>query len=308
MTSCGERHGGFLPDAAGAFLRIGVEHSVSVHSATGQGWEFVRILSCCHEWAAQGYTVRGEIFTRLIDPSRRDSFLREFEILQELNHPSIMRVFDRGIFDDSFPFLIAEYLPLTLTRVIRADQSSVVEKISYVLQLLSALDVLAQLVPPVIHRDIKPANCFLKGHSCILGDFGLFKRVESMDEQDRMAFKISAGAGMPAGYRTPDLVDYLNNGTRPGTRSDIYQLGLVAAELFSGRNPQRPAGIDQPIELDPLADIRSPLGIPITQLIQRMLVTDPGQRESAAKLQPAWQNLLWSAVKLARSRKLQPFS
>lgn len=118
-----------------------------------------------------------------------------------------MRVFDDGIVDDQFSFLIAEYLPRTLRQVIRGPACSTVEKLSYVLQLLSGLNALANIAPSVIHRDIKPANCFLKGHSCVLGDFGLIKRIATTGEDDRAHLKQSPGAGMPSEYRTPDLVD-----------------------------------------------------------------------------------------------------
>ena len=64
-------------------------------------------------------------------------------------------------------------------------------------------------------------------------------------EKDRKSIIQSKEPGLPFFYRTPDLVDYINGKSDLTTKSDVYQLGLVAAELFTGRNPQiRPENDD----------------------------------------------------------------
>jgi serine/threonine protein kinase len=80
------------------------------------------------------------------------------------------------------------------------------KKLSYVLQLLSALNYLAALTPQVVHRDIKPQNIFVKGGSAVLGDFGLMKLLDGNAEADREIFKESVGPGMPFYYRTPPMI------------------------------------------------------------------------------------------------------
>ena len=60
---------------------------------------------------------------------------------------------------------------------------------------------------------------------------------------------------MPRNYRTPDLVSYFKYGTAPSPRSDVFQLGLVLCELFTGMNPQKPMVANDhaaEIELSPL--------------------------------------------------------
>ena len=100
-----------------------------------------------------------------------------------------MRVFDTGVFYNQHPFLVAEYLPRTLHQIIRADSASVTLKISFATQLLSALAYLESLEKSVIHRDIKPQNIFVKGNSCVLGDFGLMKWEGLGDAEDKDVFK-----------------------------------------------------------------------------------------------------------------------
>jgi len=120
-----------------------------------------------------------------------------------------MRVFDTGVFYGQHPFLVAEYLPRTMFQITRADSASVTVKISFAMQLLSALVYLESLEKPVIHRDIKPQNIFIKGNSCVLGDFGLMKWAGLESAEDKEVFKESFDVGMPARYRTPDQVAYL---------------------------------------------------------------------------------------------------
>src|SRR5262249_37848427 len=148
------------------------------------------------------------------------------------DHPAVMRVFDEGLYLGEHPFVVAEYLPDTLGHVLRTAPP-MMAKMAYAVQLLSALEYLSTPAITVVHRDIKPANVFIKGGSCVLGDFGLMKRLTVNRELDQEMLKTSVGPRMPRNYRTPDLVEYYKGGPVPTDKSDVYQLGLLFAELFS---------------------------------------------------------------------------
>jgi serine/threonine protein kinase len=213
-----------------------------------------------------------------------------------------MKVFDAGLFYDRHPFFVAEYLPDTLERVIRAGETSIVLKISFALQLLSALVYLGRLETPVIHRDIKPQNIFVKGNSCVLGDFGLMKHADLGHDEDRKIFKESLGVGMPFRYRTPDQVAYLNNQAPLTAKSDVFQLGLVLAELFTGRNPEkRTRDFSDPVELELLRKIPGALSDSIASIIKRMLALDPGSRDPASRLLDPWEGVFRAAVRQAHA-------
>jgi hypothetical protein len=77
----------------------------------------------------------------------------------------------------------------------------------------------------------------------VLGDCGLVKRHDPAIPDDRSLVKQSAGPGMPRCYRTPDLVAYLKGGPPPSPKSDVFQLGLVLAELFTGRTRNGPSRV-----------------------------------------------------------------
>jgi serine/threonine protein kinase len=212
-----------------------------------------------------------------------------------------MRIFDAGVFYNK-PFFIAEYLPDTLAGVMRGAGTSIVLKISFALQLLSALAYLERLVPPVIHRDIKPENILVKGKSCVLGDFGLMKHVDLKHDEDREVFKESLGVGMPFRYRTPDQVAYLNSQAPLTAKSDVFQLGLVLAELFTGRNPEKRADHPgEPVVLEPLKRIPGALSDNIANIINRMLALEPSSRDPASHLLGPWEGVFRAAVRQAHA-------
>ena len=260
----------------------------------GAGGNAVTYLVVATSGVHKGILFALKIFRRLSKPERRRSFLKEVAFLKKQDHPAIMHVFDEGLFryyvdgsENEYPFVVAEYLPQTLYHVIRAGDADVAHRISIATQLLSALSFLEHSSPQAVHRDIKPQNIFVKGRSCVLGDFGLMRLLDDSDEEDRMVLKESIGPGMPFFYRTPDLVAYARNGSPLTVKSDVFQLGLVLAELFTGRNPaRRPPGDDMlaPVELETLGACPGQFSGAIAALLFRMLTMDPERRPTASQL------------------------
>lgn len=245
-----------------------------------------------------------KIFRRLSKPEWRENFLAEVKFLQTCSHPAVMRVFDEGLFHEEHPFVVAEYLPDTLEKVLRTA-TPMMARMVFAVQLLSALEYLSTPEIRVVHRDIKPANVFIKGSSCVLGDFGLMKRLTVNRELDQELLKLSVGPRMPRNYRTPDLVEYYKGGAVPSEKSDVYQLGLLFAEMFSGTNPQRrmtSRDFAEPVKLRDFS-IDGGLSEPLRDLILSMLDADPVKRPSAAQLIIPWRDLFLEAAK--RSHALE---
>lgn len=270
----------------------------------GAGGNGIAFLAMCSTPPLKGDLVAIKVFRRWSKPERRKAFLDEISFLQTCQHPAILRIFDRGEYrlggdaPETAPFVVAEYLPHTLRSAMRSNRLRMVDKVSFAMQLLSALTYLATIEPQVIHRDIKPENIFIKGGSCVLGDLGLMKRLVSTDAvDDKELVKTSIGVGMPYYYRTPDLVAYLNSGTPLTVKTDVFQLGLVLAELFSGRNPLRaPAEFTDPIDIGPVGWIAGRHGAGIAAQIRRMLELDPAKRPSAAQLSDGWEAIFREVV------------
>lgn len=278
--------------------QTGSHYSCLQRLGSGGSAETYLMLATAGPLRGQLFAVK--VFRRLSQPEWRANFLEEVKFLQRCEHPSVMRVFDEGLYLDQHPFVVAEYLPSTLGFVLRTGPP-MMAKLSYALQMLSSLEYIASPEVSVVHRDIKPADVFIKGGSCVLGDFGLMKRVDVTADLDREMLRASVGPRMPRNYRTPDLVQYLAGGPSPTEKSDIYQLGLVFVEMFAGRNPQTPmtAGdFAEPIKLKP-SFIAGGLGRRIRDLIDPMLQADPADRPSSSDLIPSWQSLFLEAAKSA---------
>jgi serine/threonine protein kinase len=217
----------------------------------GQGGSANAYLTICTEGKHRGLDFAVKAFRSASKPDRIINFMREVNVLRNCAHPSIMRVFDEGIYQEKYPFVVVEYLPRTLHDEIRS-QVDFLTSISYTLHLLSALDYLQRLVPAVIHRDIKPRNVFVKGGSCILGDFGLLKHRRSIDDEDKDIFKGTHKTGpvhrrreaKASAKRTSSLVAFSQGrhprdvGLRPRCTSIARCLVQAVPWLLSQRNRQ----------------------------------------------------------------------
>jgi serine/threonine protein kinase len=240
----------------------------------------------------QGVEFAVKIFNATDKETWRLNFMREVHFLRYCTHPSIMRVFDEGVYQDKYPFVVMEHYPETLYSAMRSRTLGDVEKIRCVIQLLSALKYLALRDPPVVHRDIKPKNIMLKSGSFVLGDFGLLLPIDDYIAAAQSKGKRPKVPEMAIEYRTPELVAQYTDGTRPPPASDVFQFGLVIAELFTGKNPLPPGSPKKPVELDPLGEVAGPLSERVKFLIGRMLTTETQLRPRADEILRQWQDLL----------------
>ena len=224
--------------------------------------------------------------------TRRERFKREAAFLQSNVHPSILQQYDMGTFvtnKNAFPFIITGYMPKTLAKELQEKGIPFRTKVKYACQLLSAIAFLQNL--SIVHRDIKPNNIFINNDNAILGDFGLIKKVDNVSDGDDIELikdtilKPSFGyAAMARYYRTPELVNYANSTDNIYIESDVFQLGLVLAELFSGKNPLLPSeDLRSPIQLETIAHINAPKVYVkrIRNVLEQMLIVDRKERITA---------------------------
>lgn len=273
----------------------------------GTGGNAVTFLVLSTSGANKGSLFALKIFQRVSDTNRLAKFHSEIKFLETCNHPSIMKVYDSGEFNClglRHPFVVMEYLPNHLHFEMRRGNFDMAAKVSLATQLLSALSYLTNLEQPIVHRDVKPHNIFIKGKTCVLGDFGLMKVVSTIttegEEEDRG--DILTYIGMPFYYRTPDLVAYTKGEAPITPKSDIFQLGLVLAELFTGRNPCKvPTDKLAPVELEPIGRIPGELGTRIYHILEKMLHLQPTEREEVNMLLDHWGGIFEDAVNMAHA-------
>jgi serine/threonine protein kinase len=266
-----------------------------VVSELGYGGNSSAFLVLCTSGKLKGILFSLKVFCNIDNKERVTKFLYEIDFLEKIDHPAISRVYDKGIYYNIYPFVVSEYYPNTLADVMKAG-ASLIDKLIYVINLLSGLHFLAEHETKIVHRDIKPQNIFIKGRNAILGDFGLMKilSTEVNVEDEVKEIETSASAGMAFFYRTPDLVNYLNSKSQLTQMSDIFQLGLVVAHLFTGFNPCIKADkLTDDFKMHPLGNIPSVrYGGLIAQNIKTMLEVELSNRIGHQKALDKWSGTL----------------
>ena len=165
------------------------------------------------------------------DLARR--FARERDILADLEHPNIARLYDAGFSDAGLPYLAMEYVHgEPLTAWCDAHRLSLGERLKLFLQVLEAVSYAHG--HHVIHRDIKPSNILVTGDGQVrLLDFGVAKLLA--EEEDHTQLTQVYGGALTPEYASPELI----GGGPLEAGADIYALGVVLYELLSGRRPYR---------------------------------------------------------------------
>jgi serine/threonine-protein kinase len=203
------------------------------------------------------------------DQGLLERFKNEVRIARRVSHPNVCRVYDVGDVE-GHTFFTMEYVD-------GEDLASLLRRIGRLPE-DKALDIARQLcaglaaahAKGVLHRDLKPANIMLDGRGqVVVTDFGLAGVADQIHGAE-------VRSGTPA-YMAPEQLA----GKEVSTRSDIYSLGLVLYEVFTGkrafsekpaertqgdRSPSRPSSVVK--DLNPVVE----------RVILRCLENEPSAR------------------------------
>ena len=157
----------------------------------------------------------------MTDEDTLERFRNEVRIARRISHPNVCRVYDIGQTDNqvflSMEYVDGEDLASLLRRIGRLPHDKAVEIARKICAGLAAAHDKG-----VLHRDLKPANIMLDGRGEVLiMDFGLAGVAHEIED---------VRSGTPA-YMAPEQLA----GKEVTARSDIYSLGLVLYELFTGK-------------------------------------------------------------------------
>src|SRR5437879_7710428 len=159
-------------------------------------------------------------------------FRNERQILANLQHPNIARLFEAGATADGLPFFVMEYVEgKPIDQYANENQLSLTDRLKLFRTVCSAITCAHQNL--VIHRDIKPNNILVtaKGEPKLL-DFGIAKL---LGESDTHEATLSIFHAMTPEYASPEQV----KGEAITTASDVYSLGVLLYELLTGQRPYR---------------------------------------------------------------------
>jgi len=205
------------------------------------------------------------------DQGLLERFKNEVRIARRVSHPNVCRVYDVGDVDGhnffTMEYVDGEDLASLLRRIGRLPEDK-------------ALDIARQLcaglaaahAKGVLHRDLKPANIMLDGRGqVVITDFGLAGVADQIQGAE-------VRSGTPA-YMAPEQLA----GKEVSTRSDIFSLGLVLYEVFTGKRAfaektaeKQRTGSDRTVSRP--STVVKDLNPVVERVILRCLETEPSAR------------------------------
>jgi eukaryotic-like serine/threonine-protein kinase len=264
-------------------------------------------------YQAEDETLNRQVAIKIIHPSLMNQpqfharFLQEAQMMANLDHPSVIRIYDFNS-QDEWLYMVMELMSagsLSAYEANWADKKKAVplnEALHLIAQVAEALAYAHQR--GIIHRDIKPDNVLLKkldqpekpgqpALRAVVTDFGLAKLQNENVLQTEPSLLLGT---LP--YVSPEQLE----GKMVDGRSDIYSLGIVLYKVVTGRLPfdvrtpaeaikQHRHGQPQPAGL-----IRPDVSIAVEAIINKALAKDPRSRyqtgtEMAAALRQAADQL-----------------
>lgn len=204
-------------------------------------------------------------------------FYREVSVARQISHRHVCRVYDVSEFDGqhfiSMEFVRGEELSSLLKRIGRLPQAKAIDVARQLCAGLAAVHERG-----VLHRDLKPANIMLDEHGDVrITDFGIAALAEELDQRDAMA-------GTPA-YMSPEQLE----GNELTNKSDIYSLGLVLYEVFTGKRAFEASTLQELIRLRcsdttpaSLGELVPELDPLVERVVFRCLERDPTKRPASA--------------------------
>ncbi|HYZ86840.1 MAG TPA: serine/threonine-protein kinase, partial [Bryobacteraceae bacterium] len=205
-----------------------------------------------------------------------ERFHGEVRVARQVSHPNVCRVYDIGEVE-GIPFISMEYidgedLASLLQRIGRLPGDKAMETARKICAGLAAAHDRG-----VIHRDLKPQNIMMNRRGeVVIMDFGLAAIADQLSGAE-------VRNGTPA-YMAPEQL----KGSEVSARSDIYSLGLVLYEIFTGRRPFEAKNLQELIsnqeamEIASITSVALDIDPSVDRIIRRCLNPDPAQRPQSA--------------------------
>ena len=215
-------------------------------------------------------------------------FMNEASLAGKLSHPHIASILEASVTDE-YAYIAIEYVPGgdLMRRILPQHQLSVEDVTQIAFKSCGALDYAYR--QGIVHRDLKPANILVvSGTNIKIGDFGASYLFNSLHTQ-------IANIGTPL-YMSPEQI----RGRPLGYSSDMFSMGIVLYQLFTGRRPFEAPTLaeivaktvrDAPAKPSTL---RAEISPEMDDILLRMLAKEPADRY------PTWADLALDIAKVGR--------
>ncbi|HSD86052.1 MAG TPA: protein kinase [Kofleriaceae bacterium] len=205
----------------------------------------------------------------------RAQFLTEAQRLQQIMHPSVVKVLALGTLPDGRPYLAMERLDgETLASVIARGALPLDRAVDVFAELCSAVAALHD--KGLVHRDLKPENVFIvAGRHAVLLDFGIAKDLSAPASTTTQEGNVR---GTPA-YMAPERFF----GQAAGISTDVYELALMLYVMLAGRLPwDQVADPEARLAPRPLVELAPDVPEALDVEIRRALSTRAQNRPASA--------------------------
>lgn len=224
-------------------------------------------------------------------------FQREAQAASALNHPNIVKIFDFGLSEDGYPFLVMTYVEgRSLKQILDSDGKVELKRaLPIFFQICDALSLAHE--NGIVYRDLKPDNIMLEervGKDLVrLVDFGIAKRFN--DAYQKKLTMDGQIFGAP-GYLSPEQI----MGQSLDARSDVYCMGCLMFKVLTGVEPIQGATaahiMENHLNKSPLnfneacPGVNIPIGVQF--VVQKALKKSPRDRhQSMHELKSALESL-----------------
>ena len=204
-------------------------------------------------------------------------FFQEVLSMARVVHPHALRIHDFGIcVESSELYLVTEFIEGDTLLDVSQERGpmSPREVVELLIQGLDALAVCHDL--GIVHKDIKPSNIMIAPRGLVLMDFGIAHRLDGSDltGPSHLATTLQ--------YCAPEYARHRH--VSPAT--DIYQIGLVMAEMLMGRRAMYESDPILCIQKHCTGDLEIPRAVwrsSLGEVLRRAVAVDPAERFDHAR-------------------------
>jgi eukaryotic-like serine/threonine-protein kinase len=240
-------------------------------------------------------------------PEMIERFVREARIVNRIRHPHIVDIYEFGELTDRRPYFVMELLTGSSLGVVVEQRGRLVpaQALAYLEPVCDALA--AAHAAGVVHRDLKASNVAVvkdgDAPQVKLLDFGIAKLLRNTPGE-RGLTAVGQRIGTPYAM-SPEQI----RGGAIDARTDIYALGVLLFQLFTGRYPFMS---DDPVEMErlhveappPRPSALAPTSPAVDAVVLRCLEKDPAKRfPDVGSLLTALRAAVRGTVKAARQKR-----